>query len=300
MDGDTGLPERGLAEFLRARRELARPADFGLPAAGRRRVRGLRREEVAMLAGMSTDYYVRLEQGRDRHPSDEVLAALAGVFGLGDDALAHMRQLAAPGPRRRRTAVKPERVNAGLLRLLGQWADQPVYVTSRFRDVLACTALTAALHPGLVRNTNLTRMLFLDPAERDLYPDWEQVARDSVAWLRAGAGADLEHPRLTELVGELVLKSDDFARLWARHDVRVKGSGTKRFRHPVVGDLTLGWETFSVNASPGQSMSVYHAEPGSRDADALALLASHAATVAAEGEAGTGALPPAVLTFGEN
>jgi hypothetical protein len=187
--------------------------------------------------------------------------------------------------------------------VLRQWADQPVLVTSRFRDTLACTSLMAALHPGLARDRNLTRALFLDPAERALYPEWDRVARDTVAWLRAAAGADLDHPRFTELVGELVLKSDDFARLWARHDVRVKTAGVKRLRHPVVGDLTVGYETFAVNASNGQSLSVYHAEPGSPDADALALLASHAATTAtmaaaaaADGAAGDSE-PRRVLVF---
>jgi transcriptional regulator with XRE-family HTH domain len=287
MHGDTRL-----ADFLRARRELARPADFGLPETGRRRVRGLRREELAMLAGVSTDYYVRLEQGRDRHPSEEVLTALARVLGLDEDALAHMRQLAAARPRRRKAAAKPERVSPGLLQLLRQWPDQPVCVVSRFRDVLACNPLFAALHPGLSRDQNLMRMLFLDPAERDLYPDWETIARDSVASVRAGAGADLDHPRLTELLGELVLKSDDFARLWARHDVRVKLPGSKRFRHPVVGEFTLSYETFSVTASPGQTLIVYHAEPATRDADALSLLASHAATTAADRSASQ------VLQFG--
>ena len=299
MKGDTGDPELGLAEFLRARRELASPADFGLPDVGRRRVRGLRREEVAMLAGVSTDYYVRLEQGRDRHPSEEILAALATVFGLDEDALTHMRQLAAPQRRRRRPVAKPERVSPGLVRLLDQWSDQPVFVTSRFRDVLVSTPLMTALHPGLERDRNMTRALFLDPAERAIYPEWDKVAGDSVAWLRAGAGADLDHPRLTELVGELVLKSDDFARLWARHDVRVKGAGRKHLRHPVVGELTLGYETFTVNASAGQTLTAYHAEPGTPDADALALLASHTATVGRDGTLGkNGAVGPGAAVGG--
>lgn len=157
--------------------------------------------------------------------------------------------------------------------------------------MLACTTLFAALHPGLGRDQNLMRLLFLDPDERDLYPDWETIARDSVASVRAGAGPDLDHPRLTELVGELVLKSDDFARLWARHDVRFKLPGIKRFRHPVVGEFTLSYETFAVTASTGQTLIVYHAEPGGSDADALALLASHAATTAA------GRPPGEVLQF---
>jgi transcriptional regulator with XRE-family HTH domain len=275
MDADSQL-----GEFLRARRELARPADLGLPDSGRRRVPGLRREEVAMLAGVSTDYYVRLEQGRERHPSDEVLTALAGVLGLDEDALAHLRQLAAPRPRRRRAQPRPERASPGLLSLLGQWPDTPAFVMNRFRDVLACTALAAALHPGLDRDRNMVRLLFLDPAERDLYPEWDRVARDSVAWLRAAAGADLGHPRLTEVVGELTVKSPEFARLWSRHEVREKSSGAKRLVHPVTGEIALDFETFAVGARQGQSLTVYHAAPGSRAADALSLLASHAATSA--------------------
>ncbi len=267
-----------LGEFLRARRELARPADAGVIDDGRRRVRGLRREEMAMLAGVSTDYYNRLEQGRDRHPSPEVVTALARVFGLDDDSLAHLRDLADPRRPRRRPARKPERISPGTLQVLQLLSGSPALVQTRFRDVLACTTLAAALHPGLLREPNMLRLLFLNPAQKDFYPDWERVARESVAWLRAAAGDDLRHPRLTCLVGELSLNSEDFGRFWNRHDVRMKSSGTWRGMHPIVGGLTVGYETFAVNASPGQFLTVCHAVPGSRDADALALLASHAAT----------------------
>lgn len=282
MDADSQL-----GEFLRARRELARPADLGLPDSGRRRVPGLRREEVAMLAGVSTDYYVRLEQGRERHPSDEVLTALAGVLGLGEDALAHLRQLTAARPRRRRQP-RPEQASAGLLSLLGQWPGTPAFVMNRFRDVLACTALAAALHPGLRHDRNMVRLLFLDPAERDLYPEWDRVAREAVAWLRGAAGADLDHPRLTAVVGELTVKSPEFARLWSRHEVREKSSGSKRLVHPVVGEIALDFETFAVGARQGQSLTVYHAAPGSRAADTLSLLASYAATSAPDRHGTTG------------
>lgn len=132
----------------------------------------------------------------------------------------------------------------------------------------------------------MVRLLFLDPAERDMYPDWEQAARDSVAWLRGATPHDLDHPRLGELVGDLAVKSQDFARLWGRHDVRTKASGVKRLVHPVVGEVRLGYETFSVNGRPGQSLTVYHPE-NSRDADALAVLASHVATTALSHRDGT-------------
>ena len=232
-----------------------------------------------MLAGVSTDYYIRLEQGRDRHPSPEVLAAIARVLGLDDDVLAHLHRLTNPGRPGRRPSARPERVSPGLLSLLEVWSNTPAFVLNRFRDVLACTALAAALHPGIVRERNMIRLLFLDPSERNMYPDWEHAARDSVAWLRAATPDDVDHPRLGELVGDLAVKSEEFARLWARHDVRTKSSGTKRLVHHVVGEILLGYETFSINARRGQSLTVYHAEPNTPDADALAVLASHIATI---------------------
>ncbi|GAA4692660.1 helix-turn-helix transcriptional regulator [Phytohabitans rumicis] len=270
--------ENRLGEFLRARRELARPGDFGLPDPGRRRVPGLRREEVALLAGMSADYYVRLEQGRDKHPSEQVVEALARVFSLDDEGLAHLRELARPVTRRRRQPRRPERVSPSLLRLLAAWSGTPALVLGRYLDVLANNALAAAVNHCSVRGQNQLRVAFLEPDARCIYADWATVAAETVASLRASAGTDLDDPRLTELVGELSLKSEDFRRLWARHDVKAKTAGTKRLIHPMVGEMTLSYETFTVNGAAGQLLIVYHAEPGSPSEHALALLGSMTAT----------------------
>ncbi|MEV0563783.1 helix-turn-helix transcriptional regulator [Dactylosporangium sp. NPDC049742] len=261
-----------LGEFLRARREVTRPEDFGLPEPARRRTPGLRREEVALLAGVSADYYVRLEQGREKHPSDQVIDALARVYTLNDEGIAHLRELARPASRPRRRPRQPERVSAHLLRLLDLWTETPAMVVGRHLDVLANNALAAALNHCSVKGQNQVRAVFLDPATRRIYADWPKVAAETVASLRATAGADLDDPRLTDLVGELSLKSEDFRRLWARHDVAAKTAGTKRFVHPMVGELTLSFETFTVNGAPGQQLLVYHAEPASPSAQALRLL----------------------------
>jgi transcriptional regulator with XRE-family HTH domain len=271
--------ENLLGEFLRARRALTRPADFGLPEPIRRRSPGLRREEVALLAGVSVDYYVRLEQGRDRNPSQQVLDALAKVFQLDGETAAHLYRLAQPEPRRRRNrSRRPERVSPGLLRLLDGWPHTPAIVLGRYLDVLAGNLLATALAPCHSPGQNAVRTLFLDPGSCIAFADWDAVAADAVANLRAAAGTDLDDPRLTELVGELSLKSAEFRRLWARHDVRTRTIGTNRFVHPLVGELTLDFETFTVNSAPGQALVVYHAEPGSPSAHALALLGSAVAT----------------------
>jgi transcriptional regulator with XRE-family HTH domain len=269
--------ENRLGEFLRARRELARPEQVGLrDDLGRRRVPGLRREEVAMLAGVSADYYVRLEQGRDKRPSEQVIEALARVLGLDDDAVAHMRELARPAARRR-APRRPERVSPGVLRLIDSWPQTPALVLGRYLDVLANNLIAGALNPCSVKGQNQVRVVFLDPAARTTFLDWEAVARETVASLRATAGAHLDDPRLTDLVGELSLKSEDFRRLWARHDVLARTSGVKRFVHPMVGELTLSYETFAVNGAAGQLLVAYHAEPGSASERALQLLGSLAA-----------------------
>ncbi|MEU2104187.1 helix-turn-helix transcriptional regulator [Nocardia sp. NPDC019255] len=269
MDSDNRL-----GAFLRARRELVRPEDFGLPGGGQRRVAGLRREEIALLAGVSADYYVRLEQGRDRHPSEQVIASLARVFALDEEGTAHLRELARPTAKRQRASRRPERVAPGLLRLMDAWPNTPALVLGRYLDVLAANPLAAAVNSCSVPGVNQVRMVFLDPEARDLYLDWPTIAADTVASLRATAGADLDDPRLTELVGELSLKSEEFRQLWARHDVRVKTAGVKEFRNPMVGNLTLSYETFSVNGAPGQMLIAYHAEPGSSSERSLALLGS--------------------------
>ncbi|PZF83089.1 transcriptional regulator [Jiangella anatolica] len=260
---------------MRARRELARPADVGLPDGfGRRRVPGLRREEVAMLAGVSADYYVRLEQGRDKHPSEQVIEALAGVLGLDDDAVAHVRELARPARRKRRAPRRPERVSDGVQVLLNSWTHTPALVYGRYLDVLAANALGLSIAACSTPGVNQVREVFLNPDARELYPDWDSVAADTLASLRATAGTDLDDPVLTDLVGELSLKSDEFRRLWARHDVRTKTSGSKRFRHPLVGELTLRYESLAVNGAPGQVIVAYHPEPGSPSEQAIALLSS--------------------------
>jgi transcriptional regulator with XRE-family HTH domain len=263
-----------IGEFLRARREQVRPEDVGLPDLGRRRVPGLRREELATLAGVSADYYVRLEQGRERHPSEQVLDALARALQLDGDATTHLHELARPAPRRRRAAGRSERVRPELLQLMDAWPNTPAFVVGARMDILAANKLGTALHDGFRKDSNMVRLIFLDPSAREIYPDWDDVARDTVAVLRGRVGPNLDDPRLTDLVGELSLKSEEFRRLWARHDVREKTHGVKRYTHPLVGELTLSYESFTVAGAPEQMLIVYLAQPGSASEQALALLAS--------------------------
>ena len=267
--------ENLLGQFLRARRALLRPEDLGLPAGARRRVAGLRREEVAMLAGMSTDYYVRLEQGRERNPSAQVVDALARVLGLEEDAVAHLHQLARPVPAaRRRKGGRGEQVSPVLLRMMEGWHRTPAVVLGRCLTVLAHNALGRALFAGHAHSGDLLRLVFLDPDAKEFYVDWDRVAVNTVAGLRAAVGTDYDDPQLVEVVGELSLRSEEFRRLWARHDIRQKARESKRFRHPVVGELTLDYESLTVNGAPGQQLVVYQADPGSPSEHALSLLGS--------------------------
>lgn len=270
-----------LGEFLRARRERISPEEHGLPVVGRRRTPGLRREEIAMLADVSTDYYIRLEQGRERNPSPEVIEALARALLMDEEATAHLRDLARRTPVAEREPAPVERVSPNLMRLMDRWPDTPALVLGRRLDVLAANALGDALFSWL-SDRNIVRALFLDPAARDFYADWERTAENCVASLRAGSDGDLEEPRLVALVGELSLKSPDFARLWARHDVRSKTAQAKLYRHPLVGELELTYESFTVTSAPGQQLALYNAEPGSPSEHALMLLASLAAEPSAE------------------
>jgi transcriptional regulator with XRE-family HTH domain len=267
--------ENLVGEYLRARRELVPPQDVGLhDLSSRRRVRGLRREEVALLAGVSSDYYVRLEQGRDQHPSPQVIDALARALQLDDDAAAHLHRLAAAPPgRRRHKAVRPEKVPAGIVQLIGSWGQTPAYVCGRYMDVLAVNPLAAALMPWYVKGENLVRAAFLDQRVRDMYGDWEHVTESTVAGLRALVGPDVDDPRLNELVGELSVRSERFRRLWARHDARPKRSGTTRIDHPLVGPVELSYERFPIPGTDRQTLGIYHAAPASASAQALALLA---------------------------
>jgi transcriptional regulator with XRE-family HTH domain len=266
-----------IGRFLRARRELVRPEDVGIADHGRRRVPGLRREELAMLAGVSADYYVRLEQGRDQHPSEQVLDALARALQLDDDATAHLHELARPAPGRRRRASgrgRLERVRPSLQRLMDAWSASPAHVLGCRMDVLAANPMSLVLNPAQRVGTNVVRSMFLDPEFQALHPDFERAAAGTVASLRAQVGPDLDDPLLHELVGELSLKSELFRKLWARHDVHAKTHGTKTMIHPLVGELELDYESFSVNGADGQMLIVYHAQPGSPSARALALLSS--------------------------
>jgi transcriptional regulator with XRE-family HTH domain len=270
--------ENPLGEYLRARREIVRPEDVELPGnSNRRRVPGLRREEVALLAGVSNDYYVRLEQGRDQHPSAQVLDALARALQLDPDATAHLHRLAAPSARRRRKSSRPEKVSASILRLIATWSQTPAYVYGRYMDVLAANPLATAVAPYHAVGENLVRAAFLDPRVRDMYGDWEAVTETTVAGLRAQVGPDVDDPRLNELVGELSVRSERFRELWARHDARPKRSGTSRLDHPQVGPIELSYEKLPIPDSNCQTLVIYHAEPGSRSAQALTLLATAAA-----------------------
>jgi transcriptional regulator with XRE-family HTH domain len=264
-----------LGEYLRARRELVDPADAGLRVTGVRRTPGLRREEVATLAGISADYYLRLEQGRDRNPSPQVLESLAQVLGLDATATQYLLSLSAARPATRRP--RREVVPAGIRQLLDVLV-QPAFVESRVFDVLAANRLATALSPCTRPGENRMRSVFLDEDERDLYPDWEQATGGIVASFRASLGTDVDDPRTAQLVGELSLASERFRLLWARHDVKPLAGAPVRLRHPQVGPLELRREKLAIGDAGGQLLVIYHAEPGSESARSLALLASLAAT----------------------
>ncbi|MET8677192.1 helix-turn-helix transcriptional regulator [Streptomyces sp. NPDC004647] len=263
-----------LGQFLRARREALSPEDVGLPAGGRRRVRGLRREEVALRAGVSSDYYMRLEQGREASPSSQVLDALAQALQLGDEAADHLRRLPLSGSWRRRQGQAD--VSPQLLRLMDGWSQTPAFALGPALDVLACNALAIALHSGFERFDNLARTVFVDPAGRDFYQDWDRAAHSCVAELRAAYGYDPESPRIVEVVETLSEQSGEFAELWARHEVKSKAQEGKNLRHPQVGDLEIQFSAFTVNGAPHQQLVVYQAEPASPTAEAFTLLRSSA------------------------
>jgi transcriptional regulator with XRE-family HTH domain len=278
--------DNALGEYLRARRELVRPEDVGLPGTGQRRVAGLRREEVALLAGISSDYYLRLEQGRDRNPSVQVLEALARVLLLDQEATDYLLSLAAPRPRRRRRPRR-ETVPASIRQLLDV-IGVPAFVEGRYCDVLAANALAGALLPNLRVGDNRIRSLFLDPAEQAMYPDWTDISERLVASFRDLVGTDTDDPRFVELVGELSLGSERFRRLWARHDVRVRATTPIRLVHPQVGELTVLCEKLAVSGTGRQTLVAYHAEPGTSSAEKLGLLTALAtpSTPATEPAAG--------------
>ncbi|QXE35043.1 helix-turn-helix transcriptional regulator [Streptomyces sp. GMY02] len=261
-----------LGDYVRARRELVTPEQAGIPVLGVRRVPGLRREEVAMLAGISADYYLRLEQGRDRNPSAQVLESLARVLRLDDDATAYLLRLGAGKPRRRRRRPRKETVPPGIAQLVAT-LPLPALVEGRYFDVLAANALATALSPRFVAGGNRLRDVFLDPAEQALYPDWEDAAAGLVAGFRESVGTDTDDPRFIGLVGELSLASPRFSELWARHDVVACEGTPKTIDHPQVGALRLHRERLGVAGTAGQTLVVYHPDPGT-NADKLTLLAT--------------------------
>ena len=266
-----------LGEYLRSRRGALSPADAGLISVGVRRVPGLRREEVALLAGVSADYYARLEQGRERSPSVQVLDALAAALRLDDDGRTHLFRLAGHAPRPQRTHVS-DRVDPALLRLMDAWPDNPALVYNRAYDVLAANPLADALFGEFGAVGNLMLLVFTEPRAREFYVDWDAVAADSTAGFRMAFGGAPDDPRAKAVLSELLNGSDEFRTQWDRRDARRKCLAEKRFRHPEVGVLTLSMQTFDVRSSPGQELVVYDATPGSPSADALKLLGTIAAT----------------------
>ncbi|MFD5750734.1 helix-turn-helix transcriptional regulator [Streptomyces sp. NPDC127033] len=283
---------RELGDFLRARRARLRPRDVGLEPGGRRKVTGLRREELALLAGLSTDYYQRMEQGREVRPSDHVLDALADALGLDDGERRHLFTLAraARRPLPARVDHGPERVPQNTLRLL-RALDTPAVVLGQHLDLLAWNPMAEALlgSPADFPSDRLNMLLLMfDDAltgERNC-PGWERQALDYIGMMRSAVAADPTHPRGTAVVGELSIRSAEFRRLWARHDVCASVSGTKTFWVPEVGDIVLDWDTYPLPGGPGPVMLVYTVEPGSADADRLQLLASSRAPRPSRGDDG--------------
>jgi len=281
-----------LREFLATRRARITPQQAGLPTyGGLRRVPGLRREEVALLAGVSVEYYTRLERGNAAGVSDSVLEALVRVLRLDDAERAHLYDLTRGMKTAARTRRRPARsgVRPGVQHLLDAMTDVPAFVQNGRLDVLAANPLARALYADLFeggdtrggdRTPNHARYTFLDPRAPDFYPDWSRAAADGVSLLRAEAGRRPDDRELNELIGELTTRSRQFSTLWATHDVRWHTTGTKHFRHRVVGDLALAYEGLELTADPGQTLITYTAEPGSPSQEALGFLTSWAAAAA--------------------
>jgi transcriptional regulator with XRE-family HTH domain len=258
-----------LGDYLRARRALVTPEQAGLVAGANRRVPGLRREEVAMLAGISADYYLRLERGRDKNPSPQVLESLARVLHLDELEQEYLLGLAAPRPRTKRRR-KPERVPPRLHQLLAS-VQVPAFVEGRAFDVLASNRLAVALSPRLQPGYNRLRSLLLDPEEQVFQQDWTRSAEGFIAAFRKSIGDDTDSPRFVELVGELALSSERFRTLWARHDVRGLEGGITTVNHPVVGELRLHRDKLPVD---DVLLVLYYADQGSESDEKLRLLAS--------------------------
>lgn len=271
-----------LGEFLKARRGLVTPEQAGIADHGRRRVPGLRREEVAMLAGISAEYYLRLERGRDRRPSTQVLQSIGRVLQLDDEELAYAASLVSDAPRRPRRKARPEVVPEHIRALLAT-LPHPAFVEGRYFDILAANDLAAALSPRFTVGRNQLVDVFLDPAERAMHLDWDGTLRCYVSSLRQAIGPDTDDGRFIELVGELSVASPRFRDLWSRHDVAAQQGALVLLDHPQVGEIALHRERLLINGADGLALMIYHAPPGSADAQKLALLGS-AALAPADGD----------------
>jgi transcriptional regulator with XRE-family HTH domain len=280
-------PRNDIREFLVSRRARITPKQAGLPAYGaNRRVKGLRREEVAMLAGISAEYYVRLERGNVRGVSEDVLDGIARALQLDEAERTHLFDLAraANTTTSRRGSRRPtqQRVRPVVQRILDSMVDTPAFVRNERLDVLAANKLGEAFYSPLyddrVRPVNSARFVFLNPRATEFFGDWDTIANDAVGILRAEAGRDPYDKRLSDLIGELSTRSEEFRVRWAAHNVKLHRTGVKRFHHPVVGDLTLDFESLDLPGDPGQKLLVYSAEPGSPSRQALDLLGSWMST----------------------
>ncbi|MFJ3233657.1 helix-turn-helix transcriptional regulator [Streptomyces sp. NPDC086787] len=257
--------------FLRARREALKPQDVGLPEYGRRRVPGLRREEIALLAGVSADYYSRLEQGRENSPSPQVLDAVAQALKLDAEATDHLNRLRLAASQRPRDWGEAD-VSQQLLQLMDGWEHTPAFVVGPALDIMAANSLATALHSGFEDFDNLARMVFVDPAGREFYQEWKRAAHSCVAEIRAAYGHHPESARIAEVVAELSAQSEEFAELWKLHDVKGKSQEGKHLKHSQVGDLYIKFAAFTVNGAPHQQLVVYQAEPASPTAAAFETL----------------------------
>lgn len=271
------MTSNDLGDFLRAHRARLRPGDVGLVSYGTRRVAGLRREEVAVLAGMNSDYYARLEQGRERSPSPQILDAISSALLMEDEEREHLYRLAGTAPDGERPQPR-ETVSPALRRLLDGYPNAAAFVLNPATDFLAANAMADALFSAFGKMDNMARMAFLDPAARGFFTQWGRAAEAVVAGLRHSTGLDPGYRRLHDVVDSLTEASEEFAALWSSHTVHGKTRDSKELLHPDVGPLDLTFQTFDVRGAPGQQLVIYHAEVGSPDDRALSLLGSLHAT----------------------
>jgi hypothetical protein len=274
-----------IREFLVSRRAKITPEQAGLPVYGtNRRVQGLRREEVAMLAGISVEYYTRLERGTTSGASEDVLEGIARALQLDEAERTHLFDLVRVANRSRPTRTRPsqDRVRPPVQHILDAMVGVPAYVRNGRLDILSANQLGAALYAPVMQDPtgppNTARFTFLNPKAKEFFKDWDAIANDAVAILRAEAGRDPYDKRLSDLIGELSTRSEEFRVRWAAHDVKFHRTGTKRLHHPLVGDLVLSYEALELAGDSGQRILAYTAEPGSPTHHALDLLVSWVST----------------------